>query len=211
MPRLGAVGGVEGVPVTVKQWLPAWPENINHSMPRDASEFEPLHRHPHPACLDEGRLLRDCQAAHSRAGGPGGQHRNKVQTAITLVHLPTGIEGSASERRSQQDNHRMALRRLRLNLALHLRIPMAAAHQPSDLWLLRCRDGAVVVSPSHADYPAMLAEALDVIAGCRFDVPAAAAKLQCSTSQLVKLLRGEPKALAWVNAQREAAGLRKLL
>lgn len=211
MPRLGAVGGVEGVPVTVKQWLPAWPENINHSMPDDASEIEALHRHPHPACLTGEQLLRQCQAGHSRAGGPGGQHRNKVQTAITLLHLPTGIEGSASERRSQQDNHRMALRRLRLNLALHLRIPMAATHRPSDLWLSRTRDGAVVVSPSHTDFPAMLAEALDVIAGSKFDVPAAATKLQCNTSQLVKLLRGEPKALAWVNAQRGARGLRKLL
>ena len=49
----------------------------------------------HPAALDVELLLRDCDLNRSRAGGPGGQHRNKVETAVTVMHRPTGISGSA--------------------------------------------------------------------------------------------------------------------
>ena len=56
----------------------------------------------HPASLDVQRLLVDCESRRERRGGPGGQHRNKVETAVVLRHLPTGIVAEANERRSQQ-------------------------------------------------------------------------------------------------------------
>jgi len=56
----------------------------------------------------------------------------------------------------------------------------------------------------------VLAAARDMIAAMAGDVRAAADRLRCSSSQLVKLLKIEPKALEKVNAGREARGLRVL-
>ena len=47
-----------------------------------------------------------------RSGGPGGQHVNKVSTAVRATHLPTGISVLASEGRSQVFNKKMAKARL---------------------------------------------------------------------------------------------------
>lgn len=77
--------------------------------------------HPHPACLPDEALLTQCTVSAGRGGGPGGQHRNKVSTLITITHTPTGHESHAGERRSQQENKAVALRRLRLILAIHVR------------------------------------------------------------------------------------------
>ena len=49
-------------------------------------------------------------------GGPGGQHRNKTASAVRLVHPPTGVTVTASERRSQAQNRGAALERLRARL-----------------------------------------------------------------------------------------------
>ena len=56
----------------------------------------------------------------------------------------------------------------------------------------------------------MLAEAMDVIAAMRFDFAKAAMILAVSASQLVKLLKDEPRALQWVNVQRELVGMSRL-
>lgn len=48
----------------------------------------------------------------SRASGPGGQHVNKVSTAVTLRHRPTGVQVTAQDSRSQARNRQLALERL---------------------------------------------------------------------------------------------------
>ena len=47
-----------------------------------------------------------------RSGGPGGQHQNKSNTGIRIVHRASGARGEARERRSQLQNKRLAFRRL---------------------------------------------------------------------------------------------------
>ena len=76
----------------------------------------------HPVELEESQLLAQCTIQRTRRGGPGGQHRNKVESAIVITHEPTGIIGQASERRSQHENRDVAIDRLRLNLALGFRL-----------------------------------------------------------------------------------------
>lgn len=171
-------------------------------------------KHVHPTALSSEALLRQCEVTRTRGQGPGGQHRNKVETAIVLVHKPSGIRAEATERRSQRDNHRMALQRLRVNLALAVRTERDSSNNPSfapsELWQSRTAGGRIVVSNTHDDFPVLLAEALDVIHQQGFDVAAAAERLSVSTSQLMKLLRMESRALGQANDRRVALGLKRL-
>lgn len=73
--------------------------------------------------LDDDALLGQCEVENLRASGPGGQHRNKTETAIRLKHLPTGLVAGASERRSRQQNLGVALERLRALLKAHFAPP----------------------------------------------------------------------------------------
>ncbi len=75
------------------------------------------------ADLDDDALLAQCEVESLRASGPGGQHRNKTETAIRLHHTPTGIVAGASERRSRMQNLGVALDRLRALLKAHFAPP----------------------------------------------------------------------------------------
>ena len=54
----------------------------------------------------------ELRESFARSAGPGGQHVNKVSTAVTLTHLPTGISVTVSDSRSQSMNRRIARERL---------------------------------------------------------------------------------------------------
>ena len=165
---------------------------------------------PHPAAMNESELLADCEVRRQRRSGPGGQHRNKVETAIFIEHTPTGIIAEASERRSQEANRRQAIFRLRVKLAVEVRSERGEEHIPSELWKSRCQSGKIVISAEHDDFPPLLAEALDCIQAEASDVKSAAEGLGCSASQLVKFLAKEPLALAKVNEERKQRNLRPL-
>jgi hypothetical protein len=168
-------------------------------------------RAPHPATLDPRVLAAQCSTRFTRRSGPGGQNRNKVETAVIVLHAPTGLAAEASERRSQAENLKTALFRLRLILALQIRSPVPTAEQPTPLWRSRCRGGLITVSPAHDDFPAMLAEALDALEAHAHELKAAASALGCSPSQLIKLLKSEPRALQNANERRKGLGLHPLV
>lgn len=162
----------------------------------------------HPAALDDEILLAACDETRTRRGGPGGQHRNKVETAVILVHRPTGLAAEAAERRSQAENRAVALGRLRLRLALQHRAPAAAG--PSAVWASRCAGGRLSVAVDHRDYPALVAEALDQLQAAGFRTAAAAALLGVTTTQLIGLFRRSAAAWTALNAGRATAGLTRL-
>lgn len=160
----------------------------------------------HPAALEDGVLLAGCSVHHTRGTGPGGQHKHNNQTAVVLTHRATGMMAQASERRSAEQNKTVALRRLRLVLAVGHREAVPAGEIRSTLWCTRTRTGRIVLSPKHADYPTMLAEGLDVLAASGFDPKKAATRLGVSPSQLVRMIADHPPALVMVNERRAGRG-----
>lgn len=159
---------------------------------------------PHPAQLAIEKLLADCEFRRTRRSGPGGQHRNKVETAVVVEHLPTGVRAEANERRSQAQNRQVAIHRLRVKLAIELRCSVVTAASP--LWQSRTAGGKLSVNSEHEDFPALLAEALDAIVGADYDLSAVAPRLSVSSSQLVKFLKTEPQVLSLINSERLARG-----
>ncbi len=158
----------------------------------------------HPAELDDESLRALCEVRHVKRGGPGGQHRNKTQSGVVLRHRPSGILAEANERRDQAQNLAVALYRLRIELAISIRTTRTVR---TPRWEQRCRQGRLSISAAHADYPALLAEALDQLSAAGFELPQAAEHLACSPTQLLKLLARQPRALAWTNGQRRQRGL----
>lgn len=166
---------------------------------------------PHPATLDEDALLAECDLELGRRRGPGGQHRAAVASGVHLRHRPTGLEAQATERRSPLVNRSMAIFRLRLRLALKVRTAVSRdRHQPSELWRRRRQGTRLAVNPEHADYPSLLAEALDLVVARRYDLAGAAGLFGITMSQLSRLIRQHPPAFVAINAGREAIGLPKL-
>ena len=164
----------------------------------------------HPAAMSDDELIAACEMEFLRRSGPGGQHRNKVETAVRLKHADTGLVAEAGERRSQAENRRVALRRLRMRLALSVRVPVTEDREVADVWRSRCAHGRIAISATHADFPTCLAECFDWLQSFDFDVKSAAGQLQVTTSQLTGFLRKEPAALRALNEERQTRGLRRL-
>ena len=166
------------------------------------------HAAMHPAQLNSNELLAECRITRTRRSGPGGQHRNKVESAVVIEHSNSGVIAEANERRSQHENRAVAVFRLRMNLAIAIRTAQPSV--ASQLWQRRVRGTRISVSPSHEDFPALLAEALDAIAANDFDLKSAAAHFEVTPSQLGRFLKLEPRAFQWLNRSREQRGLKRL-
>ncbi len=165
----------------------------------------------HPAFFSDDALLAECEMRRLRRSGPGGQHRNKVETAVVLCHRSSGVTAEANERRSQGENRKVALFRLRIRLALKVRSARQREELPSPLWKSRrTSSGQLSISATHHDFPVLLVDALDAWEVSGRDLARTAEILGVTTSQWVKFLGKEPQALVQVNADRENRGLKRL-
>ena len=178
-------------------------------MPAVCSAREDRVTMTHPASLPIERLLDDCTTRNVRRSGPGGQHRNKVESGVILRHDPTGVSAEASERRTRLQNHVVAVNRLRRQLALDVRASRQSA-QPSIEWRSRVRQQRIEVNPHHVLFPTLLAEALDALDDYDWEISAAADWLGTTTSQLVKFLKLEPRAFTRLNQERSSRDLKPL-
>ena len=69
-------------------------------------------------------LLKECDVDTFRAGGKGGQHLNKTDSAVRLKHMPTGTVVTCQDERSQYRNKRKCITQLRKKLeTLNYRAP----------------------------------------------------------------------------------------
>jgi RF-1 domain len=161
----------------------------------------------HPVDLEDDELLKSCELQRLRRSGPGGQHRNKVETAVCIIHIPTGIKAEGNERRSQIQNKTEALKRLRIKLAKGIRTFRSPDQIPSLLWEKHCRNGQLSISLKNSDHPSLLAEALDVIYQESLDIKKASLFLKCSSSQLIKFLKKNPSVWASFNQSRKEKSL----
>ncbi len=166
---------------------------------------------PHPATLEVDALLKLCTIETGRVSGPGGQNRNRRDTAVWIEHMSSGIAAQGTERRSQSQNSGKALFRLRCKLAVRLRVAVSRDRPHiSALWRSRRQGEKMSVNPEHEDYPALLSEALDLVVARRFDLAGAAGLLGITMSQLSRLIRHDKAAFAAVNQGRVQVGLAPL-
>lgn len=167
----------------------------------------------HPCCWSEEQLLAKCRLTFSRASGPGGQNRNKVETSVQIEFLPTGTIASASERRTQNENRNVAIQRLRCKLAVEFRPSNAESPKLmgcSETWLLYCRNGRIDIAESNTDWPLILAEIIDSLHTMDWDIGQVSKNLGTSSSQLVKLLKRHSPAFLMLNSERKSRGKRSL-
>lgn len=56
--------------------------------------------------------IRDCEIQTFRSGGKGGQHQNKTESGVRIIHHPSGAIGESREERDQLQNKKKAFRRM---------------------------------------------------------------------------------------------------
>jgi protein subunit release factor B len=72
----------------------------------------PMGRSVEQRMKELGVLEAEFDEIFARSGGPGGQHVNKVSTAVTLRHLPSGLQVTVQDSRSQARNRVLARERM---------------------------------------------------------------------------------------------------
>lgn len=157
----------------------------------------------------DDRLLAECDVHTHRASGPGGQHRNKTDSAVRLVHRPTGVTVTATERRSQHENRARALRRLRKAIALGVRQPPPVEPGPAVRDAVADRAWPRIGLKS-AEYLLVAAEVLDRLAAGEARVSDVAGALGVSTASLVKFLSLDDDLWQAANRIRRKAGQKPL-
>jgi len=157
----------------------------------------------------DDRLLSACDVQTHRASGPGGRKRDTTDSAVRLMHRPTGVSVTASESRGQHENRRRAVKRLRQAIALEVRqTPPPEVGRP-------LREAAADpawprISRKSGDYLLAAAEVLDRLAEGRGRVSEVAEAVGVSTASLVKFLSLDDRLWQAAGRVRTAAGQKPL-
>jgi len=158
--------------------------------------------------FDDARLVGECDVQIYKASGPGGQHRNKVSSAVRLCHRASGLVAIGSESRSQHENKARAIRRLREAFALAVRVPVSTDFVWPDT--VEIANARLRVNEKNPAYHHVVAIVLDAFAQQGGKLKEAAAELKLTPSGLVKFLWEHRKAWREVAQMRARAGLGSL-
>lgn len=143
--------------------------------------------------LDDEALLKQCKEHRYKSGGPGGQRRNKVETAVKLHHEASGAAVHSNDSRYLQRNRLSAVRRLRERIAIETRSPfdLDSPKLPDEFVEHRGPKGTFAINQKNAFYPLAIATALDALQAADNSYAKAAKALGITTSQLVKFLKSD--------------------
>ncbi|XP_028769282.1 uncharacterized protein LOC114726755 isoform X2 [Neltuma alba] len=161
--------------------------------------------------LTDEELLRQCDMDTFKSSGPGGQHRNKRESAVRLKHIPTGIIAQAAEDRSQHKNRASALTRLRALIALKVRstVDLDAYLPPQELLQIlpakssiRGSDCGPRIGPNNPKFVLGMQALLDLIFAVGGSISEAAKFLGLSTGALSRLILSDDSLRMAVNELR---------
>jgi len=163
--------------------------------------------------LDDRALATICKIDLYKASGTGGQKRNKTSSAVRMRHLESGLISKAADSRSQSDNRRKAMRRMRESLALDLREELESGYKVSEAAQGVLKKGGLSKNSKtrvKVEYLLAVAEILDVFVSEEAVVSSAAKRLGVTTSNLAKFLCGDNRVARRVLEMRSQRGLKPL-
>ncbi|MEO8553722.1 MAG: peptide chain release factor-like protein [Kofleriaceae bacterium] len=162
----------------------------------------------------DDQLIAQSEVDRYRASGPGGQHRNKTESAVRLRHKLTGVSAIGEDSRSQSENKHHAVRRLRSAIALAVREPVQLqSYAPSARLAALVAGGTAPLGKNTRQtggYWAAIAELLDLLVANNLEIGTSAQKLGLTTGALSKLLLHDDQVARVVNDLRRAAQMRPL-
>lgn len=162
--------------------------------------------------LSDDMLLRQCEVDTYRASGPGGQKRNKTNSAVRIRHLASQLLVIAEESRSQHENKAKALRRLRKAFYLKLREPLEVGTE--DGWLASHpgilpaldKQGRLYVGAKNPAFLPAVAALLDMLELCQARVSDVSKALGASTASVVGFMKQDDKVWEALNHIRQKYG-----
>jgi hypothetical protein len=164
--------------------------------------------------VSDDALIAQCEVDRYRASGPGGQHRNKTESAVRLRHKLTGVSAIGEDSRSQAENKVHAVRRLRQNIALEVREPVTLdGFAPSPRLAAFVAGGTAPLGARTrltGEYWAAIGELLDLLVAGALEIGATAQRLGITTGAMSKLLLHDDAVARTVNDLRRARGMRPL-
>jgi hypothetical protein len=159
-------------------------------------------------------LIAQCEVDRYRASGPGGQHRNKTESAVRLRHKLTGVSAIGEDSRSQSENKLHAVRRLRAAIALDVREPIRLdGYRPSPRLAALVAKGTAPLGAKTrltGEYWAAMGELIDLLVSGDLEIGTTAQRLGITTGALSKLILHDDQVARTVNDLRRAKGMRAL-
>jgi hypothetical protein len=155
-------------------------------------------------------LIAQCEVDRYRASGPGGQHRNKTESAVRLRHKLTGISAIGEDSRSQSENKLHAVRRLRSALALQVREPSTGVSPRLAIFVAAGTAPLGAKTRLTGEFWAGIGELLDLLVANQLEIATTAQQLGITTGALSKLLLHDDHVARAVNDLRRSKGMRPL-